>query len=96
MGGLFWAYQFVAGLKRNLQSKVAGIEGDFSRTVVVESYFEEAKIRDPTFQSDRCPGSGNSSHNGLRRSTPAGQPGKPTSGSRPNPREGVDRYFTCR
>ena len=65
------AYQFVAGLKQNLQSKVAGVEGDFEQ-LLLRARFEEAKIRDLTFQSDRRPGSGNSFHNGLRRSTPAG------------------------
>ena len=89
------AYQFVAGFKRNLQSKVAGVEGDFEQ-LLLRAHFEEAKIRDLSSQSDRHRGSGNSSHSGTRRSTPAGQQGKPTTGSRPNPREGADRCFTCR
>ena len=86
------AYQFVAGLKLNLQSKVAGVEGDFEQ-LLLRARFEEVKIRDLTSQSDRCPSNGISY--GSRRSTPAGQPGKPTSGSQPNPREGADLCFTC-
>ena len=66
------AYQFVAGLKRNLQSKVPGVEGDFEQ-LLLRACFEEAKIRDLSSQSDRRPGSGNSSHSSARRSTPAGQ-----------------------
>ena len=31
----------------------------------------------------------------LIAATPAGQQGKPTTGGRPNPREGADRCFTC-
>ena len=39
------AYQFVAGLKQNLQSKVAGVEGDLKQ-LLLKARFEEAKIRD--------------------------------------------------
>ena len=59
------------------------------------AHFEEAKIKDMSSQSDRRPGSGNSSHSDTRRSTPAGQQGKPTTGCRPNPREVADRCITC-
>ena len=44
-GRLVLAYQFVAGLKRNLQSKVAGVEGDLEQ-LLLKTRFEEAKIRD--------------------------------------------------
>ena len=39
------AYQFVAGLKSNLKSKVAGVEGTFDQ-LLVKARFEEAKLRD--------------------------------------------------
>ena len=45
------AYQFVAGLKKNLQSRVAGIKGDFDQ-LLLRARFEEAKIRDLSFQND--------------------------------------------
>ena len=85
----------MAGLKRNLQSKVAGVERDFKQ-LLLRGRFEEGKIRDLSSKSDRCSGSENSSHSGTKRSTPAGQQGKPTTGSQPNPREGADHCFTCR
>jgi len=87
------AYQFVAGLKRNLQSKVAGIEGDFEQ-LLVRARFEEAKIRDLSSQNDRHFNGGNNSNSGSKRSISSGQQGKPTSGGRSNSRE-VDHCFTC-
>ena len=81
----------MAGLKWNLQSKVAGVE-DFEQ-LLLRAHFEEAKIRDLLSLSERHPGCGNACSS---KSTPAGQPGKPTAGSRPNPREGADHCFTCR
>ena len=39
------AYQFVAGLRTELQSKVAGTDGDFD-ALVVKARFEEAKARE--------------------------------------------------
>ena len=44
-------YQFVAGLKWSIQSKVAGIEGDFGQ-LLVRAHFKEAKIRDLSSQND--------------------------------------------
>lgn len=88
------AYQFVAGLKRNLQSRVAGVEGDFEQ-LLVRARFEEAKIRDLSSSSDRRLGSGSSTHSGSRRPIPAGQQGKSSLRGNPsNPRE--DRCYTCR
>ena len=84
----------MTGLRQNLQSKVAGVEGDFEQ-LLLRARFEEAKIRDLLSQSERHPGNGNASHSGARRSTLGGQTGKPTVGNRPNPREGADRCFTC-
>ena len=95
LGRSVLAYQFVAGLKKNLQSKVAGVEGDFDQ-LLLRARFEEAKIRDLSSQSDKRQGSGTSPHSGLRRTTPAGQQGRTTAGSRPNSREGSDRCYTCR
>ena len=84
------AYQFVAGLKRNLQSKVAGVEGDLEQ-LSLKARFEEAKIRDLSSQGDQHPRSG---QGGSRRTIPAGQQGRTTS-RRSNPRESADCYFTC-
>ena len=39
------AYQFVAGLKPNFKSKLAGVEGTFDQ-LLVKARFEEAKLRD--------------------------------------------------
>ena len=65
------AYQFVAGLKRNLKSKVAGVEGDLEQ-LLLKAHFEEAKIRDLSSQGDQHPHSG---QGGSRRTIPAGQHG---------------------
>jgi len=87
------AYQFVAGLKRNLQSKLAGVEGDLEQ-LLLKAHFEEAKVRDLSSQSDQHLRSGTNPQGGSRRSTSAGQLGKITSG-RSNPRDGTGRCFTC-
>lgn len=45
MGRSVLAYQFVAGLKPNLKSKLAGIECTFDQ-LLVKARFEEAKLRE--------------------------------------------------
>ena len=45
LGRTVLAYQFVAGLKPNLKSKLAGVEGTFDQ-LLVKARFEEAKARD--------------------------------------------------
>ena len=45
MGRSVLAYQFVVGLKSNLKSKLAGVEGTFNQ-LLVKARFEEAKLRD--------------------------------------------------
>ena len=50
MGRSVLAYQFVAGLKPNLKSKLAGVEGTFDQ-LLVKARFEEAKLRDLSTQA---------------------------------------------
>ena len=45
LGHTMLAYQFVARLKPNLKSKLAGVEGTFDQ-LLVKARFEEAKARD--------------------------------------------------
>jgi len=45
------AHQFVAGLKRNLQTKAAGIEEGLEQ-LLVKARFEETKIRDLSSQKE--------------------------------------------
>ena len=47
------AYQFVAGLKPNLKSKLAGVEGTFDQ-LLIKARFEEAKARDLSLVTTTC------------------------------------------
>ena len=88
------AYQFVAGLKKNLQSRVAGIEGDFDQ-LLLRARFEEAKIRDLSFQNDRCSNAGGSQNGGSKKFATSGQQGRAAIRRQHSSREGTDRCFTC-
>lgn len=85
----------MAGLKQNLEAKLAGIKGDFEH-LLVRTRFEKAKIsRDLSSQNDQCFSGGNSSNTGPKRSIASRQQGKPIPGGQSNLREEADHYFTC-